>query len=133
MELASAGVRTADRSFDMDGWLERTRLVVCVGAGGVGKTTTAATIGLCGALRGRRALVLTIDPARRLANSIGLREFGNEETRIDLQSLGLEWAWRLLMEPRRMWRRYLLTNCEYAWLAAGELLRRRGAALRALR
>ncbi|MEQ1566357.1 MAG: ArsA-related P-loop ATPase [Myxococcota bacterium] len=74
--------------FDMDGWLGRTRLVVCVGAGGVGKTTTAATVGLCGALRGRKALVLTIDPARRLANSLGLREFGNEETRIDLASLG---------------------------------------------
>jgi anion-transporting ArsA/GET3 family ATPase len=76
-----------DRPFDMDGWLEGTRLVVCVGAGGVGKTTTAATIGLCGALRGRRALVLTIDPARRLANSLGLKEFGNEETQIDLRAL----------------------------------------------
>jgi anion-transporting ArsA/GET3 family ATPase len=83
-------IRSVDEDlFDMDGWLERTRLVVCVGSGGVGKTTTAATLGLCGALRGRKALVLTIDPARRLANSLGLKEFGNEETRIDLQALDL--------------------------------------------
>ncbi|MEQ1501063.1 MAG: ArsA-related P-loop ATPase [Myxococcota bacterium] len=89
--------------FDMDRWLRDTRLVVCVGAGGVGKTTTAATIGLGGAIRGRRALVLTIDPARRLANSLGLKEFGNEETRIDLQSLGVETSgelWAMMLDSR---------------------------------
>ncbi len=42
-----------------------------------------------------------------------------------LQSLGLEWSWRLAMEPRKLWRRYLLTNSEYLWLAAEEILRRR--------
>ena len=41
------------------------------------------------------------------------------------QVLGLEWSWRLLMEPRKMWKRYLLTNSEYLVLAAGEILRRR--------
>ncbi len=79
--------RLADPQPTMDGWLERTRLVVCVGAGGVGKTTTAATLGLSGALRGRRAMVLTIDPARRLANSLGLSAIGNNETPIDLSHL----------------------------------------------
>jgi N-acetylglucosaminyldiphosphoundecaprenol N-acetyl-beta-D-mannosaminyltransferase len=43
-----------------------------------------------------------------------------------LQSTGLEWSWRLAMEPRKMWKRYLLTNLEYSWLAAGEVLVRRG-------
>ncbi len=43
------------------------------------------------------------------------------------QSLGLEWLWRLLMEPRKMWRRYLFTNSEYLWLAAGEIMRCRAA------
>jgi anion-transporting ArsA/GET3 family ATPase len=89
--------------FDMDGWLSRTRLVVCVGAGGVGKTTTAATFGLCGALRGRRVLVLTIDPARRLANSLGLKSIGNEETCIDLQALGVECTgelWAMMLDSR---------------------------------
>jgi len=50
-----------------------------------------------------------------------------------LQSLGLEWSWRLAMEPRKMWKRYLLTNSEYVWLAAGEILRRRAGQARAAR
>ena len=54
-----------------------TSILVCCGAGGVGKTTTAAAIGLRGAERGRRVVVLTIDPARRLAQSLGLVELDN--------------------------------------------------------
>jgi anion-transporting ArsA/GET3 family ATPase len=54
------------------------RILVCVGSGGVGKTTTAAALALEAALRGRRTLVLTIDPAKRLANSLGLAELGHE-------------------------------------------------------
>ncbi|WP_282206196.1 ArsA family ATPase [Kitasatospora fiedleri] len=54
-----------------------TRIVVCCGSGGVGKTTTAAAIGLRAAERGRRVVVLTIDPARRLAQSMGLSELDN--------------------------------------------------------
>lgn len=53
------------------------RIVVCVGAGGVGKTTTAATLALMAARRGRRTLVLTIDPARRLASSLGIDALGH--------------------------------------------------------
>jgi len=52
--------------------LDDHRIVVCVGSGGVGKTTIAAALALAGAQRGRRAMVLTIDPARRLAQSLGL-------------------------------------------------------------
>ncbi|WP_371498021.1 ArsA family ATPase [Kitasatospora sp. NBC_00374] len=55
----------------------KTRIVVCCGSGGVGKTTTAAAIGLRAAERGRKAVVLTIDPARRLAQSMGLTELDN--------------------------------------------------------
>ncbi|MFI6601767.1 ArsA family ATPase [Nonomuraea sp. NPDC050536] len=54
-----------------------TRIVVCCGAGGVGKTTTAAALGLRAAERGRCAVVLTVDPARRLAQSMGLTELDN--------------------------------------------------------
>ena len=50
------------------------KIVVCVGTGGVGKTTVAASFAVHGALAGRRAMVLTIDPARRLAQSLGLHE-----------------------------------------------------------
>lgn len=58
------------------------RVIVCVGSGGVGKTTIAASIALHAAMEGRRALVVTIDPARRLANSMGLANLGNVESRI---------------------------------------------------
>jgi len=54
-----------------------TRIVVCCGSGGVGKTTTAAAIALRAAERGRTVCVLTIDPARRLAQSMGLAELDN--------------------------------------------------------
>jgi anion-transporting ArsA/GET3 family ATPase len=53
------------------------RIVVCCGAGGVGKTTTAAALGVRAAERGRKTVVLTIDPARRLAQSMGLTELDN--------------------------------------------------------
>ena len=62
--------------------LAKKRILVCVGSGGVGKTTTAATLALAGARRGRKTLVLTIDPAKRLANSLGLPQLDHEERRV---------------------------------------------------
>ncbi|HEX3980964.1 MAG TPA: ArsA-related P-loop ATPase [Acidimicrobiales bacterium] len=58
-------------------------IVICCGSGGVGKTTTAAAFALRAARLGRRACVVTIDPARRLANSLGLDALTNRPTRID--------------------------------------------------
>src|SRR5580704_17641734 len=55
------------------------RVLVAVGAGGVGKTTTAAALGVAAAARGRRVLCLTIDPARRLAESLGLERMSATE------------------------------------------------------
>ena len=55
----------------------RTRIIVCCGSGGVGKTTTAAALGLHAAERGRQVCVLTVDPARRLAQSMGLSTLDN--------------------------------------------------------
>jgi len=69
------------------GWLSELldrRVVVLVGSGGVGKTTTAAALGVAAAEAGRRVLVLTIDPARRLADALGLQSVGNQETPISL-------------------------------------------------
>jgi anion-transporting ArsA/GET3 family ATPase len=57
--------------------IARHRVLVCVGTGGVGKTTIAAALALSGALAGRRAMVLTIDPARQLAHALGLRQLGS--------------------------------------------------------
>jgi len=59
------------------------RLVICIGSGGVGKTTLAAALAARAAADGRETLALTIDPARRLANSLGLEQLDNVETRID--------------------------------------------------
>lgn len=59
------------------------QIVVCCGSGGVGKTTTAAAIAVQLAAEGRRVCVCTIDPARRLANSLGLVALGNEPQRVD--------------------------------------------------
>ncbi|MFF5358432.1 ArsA family ATPase [Streptomyces scabiei] len=60
----------------------RTRIVVCCGAGGVGKTTTAAALGVRAAERGRKVVVLTIDPARRLAQSMGIDSLDNTPRRV---------------------------------------------------
>jgi anion-transporting ArsA/GET3 family ATPase len=59
-----------------------TRIVVCCGAGGVGKTTTSAALALAAAEAGRTVVVLTIDPARRLAQSLGLTELDNEPRQV---------------------------------------------------
>ncbi|MBM76019.1 MAG: hypothetical protein CMK59_11515 [Proteobacteria bacterium] len=67
--------------------LHKKSLFICVGAGGVGKTSTAAALALQFALKGKKALVLTIDPAKRLANALGLSAFGNKETQISLDDI----------------------------------------------
>ena len=59
------------------------RICICAGSGGVGKTTTSAALAAGLAARGQRVAVLTIDPAKRLADSLGLEELGNEPRRVD--------------------------------------------------
>lgn len=68
----------ADRADSFADAVGQARIVVCVGTGGVGKTTTAAALALAAARGGRRAVVVTIDPARRLAQALGLESLGNE-------------------------------------------------------
>jgi anion-transporting ArsA/GET3 family ATPase len=74
----TAGRRTAPE-LDIDALLDdrRTGIIVCCGSGGVGKTTTSAALALRGAERGRKVVVLTIDPARRLAQSMGIEALDN--------------------------------------------------------
>ena len=75
--------------------LEQQSVIVCVGAGGVGKTTTAAALALEAAQRGRRVCVVTIDPARRLSDAMGFdpdRAIGNEPQQIDVAATGELWA-----------------------------------------
>ena len=64
---------------------EGPEIIVCCGSGGVGKTTVSAAIGLMGAMSGKKTIVLTIDPARRLADSLGLKDFNFDAQRVDLK------------------------------------------------
>jgi anion-transporting ArsA/GET3 family ATPase len=66
----------------------RTRIIVCCGSGGVGKTTTAAALGLRAAERGRHVVVLAVDPARRLAQSMGLDSLDNTPRPVPLNGDG---------------------------------------------
>ncbi len=80
------------------GWLGDKRVVICAGAGGVGKTTVSAAIALGLATAGRRVAVVTIDPARRLAEALGLEQLGNQPQRVEVERfkpLGLEVAGEL--------------------------------------
>ena len=87
---------------DLTHWLDDKRLVVCVGSGGVGKTTTAAAVGLWGAIHGKKVMVLTIDPAKRLANSLGLEGMPPEGARIDLSSMpdATGELWAMMLDSR---------------------------------
>ncbi len=75
----TGSIRITPPELDVDSLLDdpKTRIVVCCGSGGVGKTTTAAALAVRATERGRRVVVLTIDPARRLAQSMGLVELDN--------------------------------------------------------
>jgi anion-transporting ArsA/GET3 family ATPase len=70
--------------------LDGVHVAVCAGAGGVGKTTTAAALAAGMAQRGRRVLVLTIDPARRLAGALGLPQTDDDEHEVDLAAHGMD-------------------------------------------
>lgn len=82
-----SGGRTESASRTLRDLVHEASVLVSVGSGGVGKTTTAALLGLEAALAGRRVLVMTVDPARRLANSLGLDEMKDEVQQIDLAHL----------------------------------------------
>jgi anion-transporting ArsA/GET3 family ATPase len=87
--------------------LEGRRIVVCAGSGGVGKTTTAAALAMGMAERGLKVAVVTIDPAKRLADSLGLEELGNEPRLVDpdrLREHGVEITgelWALMLDSKR--------------------------------
>jgi anion-transporting ArsA/GET3 family ATPase len=76
-------------------------VVICAGSGGVGKTTTAAALGLHAAERGRRTIVLTIDPARRLADALGLRDLGNEAREVGIGAKGMLSA--MMLDQKGAW------------------------------
>jgi anion-transporting ArsA/GET3 family ATPase len=88
-------------SAHLDAILAGRSICICVGSGGVGKTTTSAAIAVAMAHRGLKVAVLTIDPARRLADSIGLRELGNVPSKVDIGDLpGGGELWAMMLDPK---------------------------------
>ena len=86
--------------------IEGKEVCICAGSGGVGKTTTSAAIAAGMASRGLKVCVLTIDPAKRLADSLGLAELGNEARQVDpalfaAQGIELEGElWAMMLDPK---------------------------------
>jgi anion-transporting ArsA/GET3 family ATPase len=79
--------------------LEEVSVVVCCGSGGVGKTTVAAAVGVEAAGLGRRAVVLTIDPAKRLADALGVDDLGPEPRRLDIDTAsGSGELWAMMLD-----------------------------------
>ncbi len=72
--------------------VDKRRIIICAGSGGVGKTTSAAVLAMQAARSGRRAVVVTVDPAKRLADALGLSDIGNEPSKIDGDWDGEMWA-----------------------------------------
>jgi anion-transporting ArsA/GET3 family ATPase len=87
--------------------LEGKEICICAGSGGVGKTTTSAAVAMGMASRGKKVAVLTIDPAKRLANSLGLPELGNEESLVEPERFaeaGVEMhgeLWAMMLDAKR--------------------------------
>ena len=75
-------------------------IAVCCGSGGVGKTTTAAAIAVEAARRGRRACVVTIDPAKRLADALGLESLENEPRRVEIDEGWPGELWALMLDTK---------------------------------
>jgi anion-transporting ArsA/GET3 family ATPase len=102
-----AGPRLGGRGGGLEPLIAGRRVVVCAGSGGVGKTTASAAIAAGMAAGGRRVAVLTIDPARRLADALGLDEL-DEEHRVDpeqLERAGLDLnggeLWAMTLDAKR--------------------------------
>lgn len=109
-------------------------VIVCVGPGGVGKTTVSAALAVRGALRGLRACVVTIDPARRLADALGVRELGNEPHFVKPPGGG--WAgelWAVMLDAQstfdQLVGRYAMSSAQAEAILSNPVYRNVSAAL----
>ncbi|HET6664870.1 MAG TPA: ArsA-related P-loop ATPase, partial [Acidimicrobiales bacterium] len=102
--------RRAAPGTSLEPLLAAKEIVICCGSGGVGKTTTAAAAAAMAAAHlGGKVLVITVDPARRLANALGLEQFGNVETRVPHElftAAGVEprgELWAAMLDTKESW------------------------------
>jgi anion-transporting ArsA/GET3 family ATPase len=79
------------------------RVIICAGSGGVGKTTTAAAIALRGALQGKRTIVMTIDPAKRLANALGVGDLGDRTTVVAADGVAGGMLSAMMLDQKGAW------------------------------
>jgi anion-transporting ArsA/GET3 family ATPase len=97
-------------TFDLDAVIDGKGIVVCCGSGGVGKTTTAAAIALRAAERGRKVVVVTIDPAKRLAQSLGVTELDNQPRLVETANGGELHA--MMLDMKRTFDDIVLTHAD---------------------
>ena len=86
------------------------QIIICAGPGGVGKTTVAAAIALHGARQGRRACVVTIDPAKRLADALGLEELTNDAHRVEGDWAAPGELWALMLDTKTTFDEVVVRN-----------------------
>jgi anion-transporting ArsA/GET3 family ATPase len=106
-----ASPRARKGTASLEPLLASKEIVICCGSGGVGKTTTAAAAAAMAAAHlGGKVLVITVDPARRLANALGLERFGNVETRIPPEEFAAAGVaeprgelWAAMLDTKRSW------------------------------
>jgi len=106
----AAARRATGPATSLESLLAAKEIVICCGSGGVGKTTTAAAAAAMAAARlGGKVLVITVDPARRLANALGLERFGNVETQVPPETFaaaGVEprgELWAAMLDTKQSW------------------------------
>ncbi|HSN06014.1 MAG TPA: ArsA family ATPase [Candidatus Angelobacter sp.] len=109
----SSDITPRSPHLDVDALLDdrSVRVIVCCGSGGVGKTTTAAALGLRAAERGRDVVVLTIDPARRLAQSLGLTELDNDPRPVE-GILGTGSLAAMMLDMKRTFDEFVEANAD---------------------
>lgn len=100
-------------TFDVDALLNdrAVEIIVCCGAGGVGKTTTAAALGLRAAEHGRNVCVLTIDPARRLAQAMGLNQLDNTPREVVIPNCSGR-LWAMMLDMKRTFDEVVEANAD---------------------
>lgn len=93
----------SERMSSMADVVRDSRIIVCCGSGGVGKTTSAAALALAAAESGRKVVLITIDPAKRLADALGLQGLTNDPSPIPIDGTAVDGAgglWAMMLDAR---------------------------------